>query len=771
MNLFFERVSFNYVDVVSVFAIPMVIAIFALAFPLLFQTASRIDDKYNSTLLIKVFRKDWICKCFIYTLLSALICCGLWVLQLPRPRLIDCGEAINVLIDNSALILLLVSTVVLVVMTICSMWLMYVYYMPKLLFERLKKQYHNSKANDKSMLFMAISKLMHYAIKKSDSELSFSTLQFYYDEFSACREDKKNKICTYPEEYYRVINETNELVYMEPKKETSFFNESVMLGLLIDEYQGTILSNKTYSEIWRGMRQALYYNRADFIIAYWRKAHQYMMLFLDIVRPQYDENFNVINQEDIVRRDAERERFLEFHYALGGLLMMKQKYNLINQLTSWTNQTPPKYVLVPETMEEVINRFMDIEKKGGYMNPLYYEQKYPFPDISGVNANDIIKMWIKRYIATLFLRQYTLHEYFVYSRTLEMPNPPQTLSEKRNWIEELDILKRFVMEYLSDTTTLKALNLDALSSPDWFADNNKPKPEELIENLKNKVEYSAEQKKANQKLDPQKIEQLNDATKKILTHCFDYYEQLFKNRIADSEPHKSLVYGGIYRVFDKMAFAADQDIGYGNFDSIFAEIIATEFKQNMPSVFRVYYKTTYYVLEEKALFLAIDKLQLDCEKFTIVSVGVNLFFYKSNGVIIPNENGVMEYNGIPILELEFSRVDAVKNSLFVMLNDDLPCIQHNEINKEIINKYGLNSIDEKYHIYTNVIDLHENIDIQNEVREESNIQVLDKSVLVCVDVNTEVRCKMNAKCVQLKVFSQFDNIGNPNKPEDVKNIW
>ena len=263
MNLFFERVSFNYVDVVSVFAIPMVIAIFALAFPLLFQTASRIDDKYNSTLLIKVFRKDWICKCFIYTLLSALICCGLWVLQLPRPRLIDCGEAINVLIDNSALILLLVSTVVLVVMTICSMWLMYVYYMPKLLFERLKKQYHNSKANDKSMLFMAISKLMHYAIKKSDSELSFSTLQFYYDEFSACRKDKKNKICTYPEEYYRVINETNELVYMEPKKETSFFNESVMLGLLIDEYQGTILSNKTYSEIWRGMRQALYYNRAD----------------------------------------------------------------------------------------------------------------------------------------------------------------------------------------------------------------------------------------------------------------------------------------------------------------------------------------------------------------------------------------------------------------------------------------------------------------------------------------------------------------------------
>lgn len=763
-----EQILSNYADVISEFAIPMVIAIFALAFPLLFQTASRIDDKYNSTLLIKVFRKDWICKWFIYILLGALICCGLWMLQLPR--IIDCGEVINILIDNSALVLLLVSTIFLVMMTICSMWLMYVYYMPKLLFERLKKQYHNSKTNDKSMLFMAISKLMHYAIKKSDFELSFSTLKFYYGEFSAYREGKKNKICTYPEEYYRVINETNELVYMEPKKETSFFNESVMLGLLIDECQGTILSDETYSEIWKGLRQALYYNRTDFIVAYWHKAHQYMNFWLEPIYPQYDKDFNVTNQTDINRRNAERERFLEFHYALGGLLMMKQKYTLINQLTSWTNQTPPKYVLVPETMEEVILRFMKIERMAEYMNPVYYEQKYPFPDISGVNANDIIKMWIKRYIATLFLRQYTLHEYFVYSRTLEMPNPPQTLPEKRKWIEELDILKRFVMEYLSDTTCLKALNMDALSSPDWFVNNNKTNPEKLIDNLKNEVNYHAEESKKTQALDEEKIKQFENATKQILSNCFEYYDKLFSNTISDDAPRQSLLYGGRYEIFDKMAFAADQDIGYSNFDRIFAEIIATEFKHNMPYIFRVYYKTAYYLLEEEKIFRAIDNLQLDCQKFTIVSVGVNLYSYKSNGVTTEG-NGLWKYNGIPIVELGYSQIDAVNNSLFIMRNEDLPCILHNEINKETINKYDLNPIDDNYHIYTNVIDLHENSVIQNEVRAKTNIQDLDKSVLVCVDVNTEVRCKMDAKCVQLKVFSQFDNIGNPNVPEDVKNIW
>lgn len=763
-----ERILANYADVISSFAIPMVIAIFALAFPLLFQTASRIDDKYNSTLLIKIFRKDWICKWFIYTLLCALICCCLWILQLPR--LIDCGEFINILIDNSALILLLVLTIVLIVMTISIMWLINVYYVPDKLLERLIKQYHKSNLPQKKELyFESISKILFYSIKKEGEPLVRQLQDFYRYEFISYRKDKENNMIEYPDYFYDVMFDANECLCQRKRKNISWYNDS-FYDFFIDEYQHTIISNKTFSFVWKCLLQSVFYQKDEFIFSYWRKAHQYMTFWLEPIYPKFDNNLNVTNQTDIDRRNEERARFLEFHYALGGLLMMKQKYTLINQLTSWTNQTPPKYVLVPETMEEVIVRFMEVEQKGGYMNPFYYEQKYPFPDISGVSANNIIKMWIKRYIAILFLRQYTLHEYFVYSRTLEMPNPPQTLPEKRKWIEELDVLKRFVIDYLSDTSCLKSLNLEELSSPDWFVDNNKPKPEELIENLKSKVEYSAEQKKANQKLDPKKIEQVNDATKKILTHCFDYYKQLFRNHIADSEPHKSLFYGGRYEISDKMAFAEDQDMGYANFDSIYAEIIATEFRHNMPSVFRVYYKTTYYILAEKDIFLAIDNLQLDYQKFTIVSVGVNLYSYKSNGVT--NEgNGLWKYNGIPIVELGNTQIDAVNNSLFVMLNEDLPCILHNEINEDIINKYGLNPIDDKYHIYTNVIDLHENSVIQNEVREKTNIQDLDKSVLVCVDVNTEVRCKMDAKCVQLKVFSQFDNIGNPNVPEDVKNIW
>lgn len=447
-----ERILVNYADVISEFAIPMVIAIFALAFPLLFQTASRIDDKYYSTLLIKVFRKDWICKWFIYTLWGALICCCLWILQLPR--IIDCDKIINILIDKSALILLIVSTVALIVMTICSMWLMYVYYIPDKLLERLIKQYHKANSCQEKIYFEAISKILFYSIKKEGEPLARQLQDFYCEEFISCRKDKENKIIEYPDYFYDVMFDANECLCQRERKSISWYNGS-FYDFFIDEFQHTIISDKTFSFIWKCLRQSVFYKKDEFIFSYWCKAHQYMNFWLDVICPEYDTNLNVINQSDVDRRNAERERFLEFHYALGGLLMMKQKYTLINQLTSWTNQTPPKYVLVPETMEEVIMRFMEVEKRGGNMNFVYYEQKYPFPNISGVNANNIIKMWIKRYIAILFLRQYTLHEYFFYSRTLEMPNPPQTLSEKRSWIEELDILKRFVLEYLSDISCLK----------------------------------------------------------------------------------------------------------------------------------------------------------------------------------------------------------------------------------------------------------------------------------------------------------------------------
>lgn len=770
IDTFFERLFSEYADIVGSFAIPMIIAIFAFAFPLLFQIASRIDDKYNSTLLIKVFRKDWICKWFISILICALICSILWVLQIPR--YVDWGKTVNNLIDNSALILLVLSTLTLVVLTIGVMQLTYIYYMPNKLLVRLIKQY-SSASQHSELYFEAISKILFYSIKKEGEPLARQLQEFYWEEITSFRKGKENTIIDYPDYVYNVLFDANERLCQRERKSISLYNSS-FYDLFIDEYQHTIISEKTFKFIWKCLYQSVFYKKDEFIISYWHKAHQYMNFWLNKINPQYDDNFNsIINRSEIDKKNKERERFIEFHYALGGLLMMKERYSLLNQLIFWTNQIPPKYVLVPETMKEVITRFMQVELKVGYLNPVYYEQRYPFLDVFDVNADNIIKMWIKRYIAILFLRQYILHEYYTYSRTLELPNPPQTLTEKRKWIEELDILKRFVNEYLSDEKCLKALNMEMLYSPNWFTDNKKLNPDKLIDKLKKDVDYSAEQTKANQEIDENKKQQFFDATKQALGNCFEHYAQLLTNVINDNEPHKSLFYGGRYEIMDKMAFAADQDMGYSNTNRITADLVATEFNYNFPSIFKRYYNLSFYRLKEKDLFSVIDKLHLDSKQFIIVSVGINLneykTFYVNNGL---NENqGEWKYKNIPIIELQYSPIEIVGKSLYIMKNEDLPCIVHNKVKRQSIEKYKLEKIDDKYHIYTNLIDLNKDEAIRNEVAEKTKIQDLTKFVLVCVDVNTEIRCKMNVKCIQLKEFSQFADQGNPNTIDEVTCIW
>ena len=247
--------------------------------------------------------------------------------------------------------------------------------------------------------------------------------EFYAREFINFRSNKSNTSIEYPDCFYDVMFDANECLCQRERKSISWYNSSIY-DYFIDEFQQTSISEKTYTFIWKCIRQSLFYGKEEFVFSYWRKAHQFFSLWLNSIYPEYDKDFKIINQQIIDKREVERSRFLEFHYALGGLLMKEKKYNLLQQLMTWTNQTPPKYVLLPETMSEVITMFMSISSPDKDFTPIYYEKRYPFPDAHGVYAEDIIKMWIKQYIAILFLRQYKLNKYYIYSNPLEMPKPP-----------------------------------------------------------------------------------------------------------------------------------------------------------------------------------------------------------------------------------------------------------------------------------------------------------------------------------------------------------
>ena len=597
-------------------------------------------------------------------------------------------------------------------------------------------------------------------------------LEFYYEAFIIFRKGKEGQIIDYPQEFYDTVFEANELLCIRKRKTVSYFNDSTLFELFLDQYQKTCISSKTYHFLWRLIVQSISYDKDDFVIAYWRKAHQLFNLFMPVIYPNYDVTHRVvINKEEIEKRNKEREVFLEFHYAIGGLLMYKHKYNTISELMNYTQSQPPKYVLVPERMQEIIERYMQIDRKE-YVNPVYYEQRYWFPDIFGVNSDGVIRIWIKRYLAVLFIRQYTLFEYYVNSNRLAMPKTPQSLSELNHWKDELGSLEYFVNDYLGQSEVLMGLGLEQFSNPDWFEENNKIKPSVLIENFKTEIEENFNRIKAEQPVAQDKEKEFQDESIKHLKPVFQQFSNVFSNsRIGDN--YKSYYIGGQHYILDKAAFGNNQDVGYLNTDSITAEAVAMQFQYYSLNTFILIFPQKY-LMAEKDLFDAIDRIGIDSENFVLISVGLNIdyFFHLQIDGLRKNKEKWC-YGELEIIEINSYMNDLVSQSLFILKKEDLPNMIFKEVDAQLEEKYLLSKIDDTFNIYTSLINLNEagNEMIKEEAEKENNQVDLSQKVLACVDINIEIQCKQNIKCIQLRAFSQFDDRGKANTLDDVKNCW
>lgn len=766
LSVFFQRLTGDYAEIISSYLIPIVIGIFTFALPLLLQTAARVDSKYNSTLLIKVFRKDWICRGFLFTLLASLAACLLVTLQLPR--CVNWGNTMNVLIDYSALILLLISTIALTIFVFLTIWLIYVFYLPEKLLNRLIGHYKTTKSEDvKETTFRAIGYLFLYSIRTEGESLARKIYVFYEKEFDDYGQSKTGLI-TYPNYYYDVIFDANECLCHRERKSLSLFRGSFYRFFINPSMQNTI-SEDTYSFLWRLIRQYLFYDRNEYVSSYWDFAHQYAS-YLSGVHQKYDDNFNVINQEDVDFWDKEKERFLEFHYALGGLLMYKQKYSLLRQLMSWSSSIPPSYYLVPETMSEVIHRFMDVSSVEKQTVAFYFEGKYPFPDVQGVKTDYVIQMWIRRYIAILLLRQYTLGDYYSHTYRLGLPAPPPKLYEKRKWIEELNNLRFYVEEYLNSPQLLGALGMKELSSEDWYKKYGKIHPLFLIDAFKHDIESDIEQTMQEQPVEAERRESFIKETKRILSETFEYGEKFLQQGEVPYKP--KLAFYGKHFLLDKAAFAGDSVVSYVNEDTITAESLDQEFTHSVTNIF-FFMKRLQYIVKELDLFNAIDQLSINENDFVILNIGLYLKYFRDHLKI----NGLLEvddekwqYNNVEIINVPSNRL--ISFSFIVIKKNDLPFISYKETQEELISKYSLVEIDTERKIFANIIDLNDS-DLLDEESKKSGINEdeLRKKVLACVDINAVVSCKQNATCIQLKVFSQFGDSGNPINIEEIKSPW
>ncbi len=735
--------------------VPFIAGILAIAVPLITQTIGAIDTKYSSTRLVKEFYKENTYRNSIYVLITSLICVLLWLLKIPR--VFDLG-ILNGIVENSSLSLLVIATIVLIIYLFRLVKLITIYYDPEKLLIRLKKDYSNIES------FQAISELLYFSINQENQPLERELETFISECCTDFRKNKPNEVIVYPDKFYDLIFEANERICLHKKKSLSTYINSTQLYIFFDGYNNTIISDNTYSTIWRCLRQQIEYGEEEMIVNYWVFAHQHFELNLHQINQVYNNSYEVTNQKEIDKREHERERFLEFHYALGGFLMYKCKFKLLGRLIKYTSSSPARYCLVPETMTDVINRFMKIKEP--IIDPWHFLRRYPFPENVGVNRDGTIRMWMKKYVGVLFLRQYTLNNNYYGGSRLSFPNLPINLSVLNFWEQELVNLRRYVDEIQENKLLLTEIGFPEFKDQ-WFETNNKPKPLDLINEIINITKKKFDEIKTTQPVSKEKEEQFKEITKDTVLNAIKPYKLISNKNEFESE--KTWFLNGVRQIVDKTAFTDNQDIGYLYFDSSYANLVATNYKLGISETFYSIPKKTY-LLERNEIFDAIDKLKISPEEFIIVTFGVNFSDYLQSNTQGLTKNKEEEdnykYKNVEIVNFQTCQTPLVGNTFFILKLDDLPLIKHNKANE----KFKLDELDKETHLSAKVFDLYKENDIRKLIEDEHNSKDFKKSALVCIELNTEIRWKENINCFCLKVYSQFWDRGTPNKLEDV-NEW
>lgn len=316
---------------------------------------------------------------------------------------------------------------------------------------------------------------------------------------------------------------------------------------------------------------------------------------------------------------------------------------------------------------------------------------------------------------------------------------------------------------------LEALGYQHMSDKQWFVENGKPVPPELIESFKAQIEHDMERTRKEQSISTTKLEEFYAATRGILCSVFAQYQSFFGNSSITENYNKIYIIGS-HQIMDKQAYVEDQEICHANADSIVAEHASLEFRQLALNIF-VYMQSRRYVLKEQDIWTTINNFSNYKNDFVIFSIGNNLNYLQHNEPLLQNTDGEWSYNGISIIDINHGMNELVSQSLWIIRKSDVPYLVFNKIsNEDDISKYKLSEIDEQYHIFASIVDVNTTPIIKTEL-ETAKISDAGTKAIACVDFNAEIRCKKTAKAIQLKIYSQFGNKEQAISVEDVDNNW
>ena len=735
----------NIVDI----CVPLIAVLLGTAYPIILNNISNIGEKYHSKYIIALFKQERFYNQSSFQ----------WILYLSLFLLIPLifkFEPLfgwdNCFINNSANIL--VSLVTALLLFIFFKWIKKIsIYNSNIdsLLDYIIKRYESSNGKTKEYAFMSINDIAIYAVNTKDIDLQTKLLDFYFNYVIKYRKEynSTNKELNYDEEFSglirRIIDECVENNY----KDLLPLRYSAINGVLLIPYdtQSIKISEDTYNNLWYNI--TLIRNNPDYISKFWAHSNQYFWTGLKEIALNFDRS----NEKEFIEREQERKRFLEFHYAVGGLLLYSKNYEALKYIFSYSQQTPPKYELLPYNMRDIFEQIEYFRNENKQIPRFIIGfNRYRFPNLDSVGTNKQVVFWICCYLCVLFIRQYKLLKTLYYSNTTNQPYLNDLpLMELYNWKESITYFKFCLNKVLEDKEALEQLEL-------WNTYELKySEIDKFIIELEQSIHKHISDKKERSELSQKKIEQFYASSKEILGNCLEEYLPI--NNPEDFDTDFKVTFSGESVLFNKSCFV-DDDIPCMDYDSNLANFISSySIPRDISNGFLIA-KTNRYLLNNNNLLEGMDRIIQDKEDIVIIVFSGG---YETTQKV---ENSKYKENVIYLPAIDF------KNTIFILEKSNLPRIEKSDISEEVKQELQVKKISDKWNIYGTIIDINlpENeaikekwIDDINYYQKENKLQILLGLLFV-----GHIKFKSDRKIIQININNEFEELGTENKLSDLE---
>lgn len=741
--------------------VSIIVLIIAVAYPIILDNTSKMANKYNSFSIVKSFDNEFFQK--KYTL-------SFWKEKFTINRFeiilyLSCSSMIFLFIDDAHWFskwFAFGMTSILMISFFIWLEKIILYNNELKLFDYLKEKYEKtSNDEEKNHILKCLEEFAITFIDKDDKNFELLFHKFFYKLIIRYRKEhlknKSEEAILYPERYYQLIKSIIETYIKKGSHKTSPLGYTIMRGelMLPDDFQNIKISETTYGWLWHYI--TLMSKNAEFIKSFWAHSHQYFWTMLKEIpsNPYWNEDYTKLidkNKEEREERENERKQFLEFHYALGGLLLYNKNYEALNYIFTFTQQQPPKYELLPYNMNDVFKWFEWFSNENNHLknNNFIGYNKYPFPDLDNLGNRGQSVSYICKYICLLFIRQFKIpKDLLYYHNATNQPLLPADSDKLRDLERCLEYFIDCLNDILRDGELLDKLNLKETYL------NEFDKIDDLIIKLKRNIPVRIKQNQLNAKLSGEKIQQFYDSSSEILGDGFKKYESIINKEGFDETDSDVKSYLRGTRIFTNKSSFVNDDIPCTNYDSALAYgIVRGTLQQYIPNSFLIA-RTNSYIINKEDLINSIEMIKGSKQNVKIIAFRLE---WECQEILRKNN-----YNDI--IQLPST---VLRNFIFILEEKDLPKFNFKNIKEDEIKKYQLEKINDEYKIYGSVIDI--NLPENAELKEEcgKNFDSENLQVLEILSFITEIRFRADRKIIQLKINSIFERQKTVSEFQDIK---